>query len=407
MMAKPLFKRSADDRHDKAAFVLVFVIGVVGILTTRIVGDRIAHQEHTLGLFDLLPVLIAVGIVFLYASYIAWTSERSSVSLDRAGDNAYYLGLLFTLVSLGYSLYKVVGVVTGTTTEQSADTASVQAADRVIGLLPDFGLALSSTIAGILCRILLQQLHNDPADIEAQARQELGRAVRELRASLLRAVGDMSTLSRSINAAADEMINNVRRTHDASTDANTQSIDRVTSKFKELEELLTEQVNTVSGFSERVAKETSTAVSRMNQQLSQLDINPVEVQGRLGALAGELEKLRVQVEQVVQEFSAASGLIASSFSPDIAARLQSAATRTLEKQATVLSELKNLETGVSKTSQQVSTLGDDVSRTGNELVKARKSSQEKLDSAATASSDYVDSLIEAARKLRRTIDDKT
>ena len=36
----------------------------------------------------------------------------------------------------------------------------------VLSLLPDFGLALFSTIGGIVGRIVLQQMQNDPMEVD-------------------------------------------------------------------------------------------------------------------------------------------------------------------------------------------------------------------------------------------------
>ena len=91
------------------------------------------------------------------------------MSIDRASDNVYYLGLLYTLASLSYSLIKLGGIVSTSTESKGLS---------IISLLPDFGLALASTIAGIFCRVLLQQMRGDVVDVESEARIELGEASR-------------------------------------------------------------------------------------------------------------------------------------------------------------------------------------------------------------------------------------
>ena len=71
---------------------------------------------------------------------------------------------------------------------------------QVLSLLPDFGLALFSTIAGIFFRIFLQQLRNDPLDVETEAREELGIAIRQLRVTIGEVVGSLSSyLSRQVS----------------------------------------------------------------------------------------------------------------------------------------------------------------------------------------------------------------
>ncbi len=432
MMAKFLFERPVDDRHDKQVFMLAFFVGVVGILATRIFGDQFVDPTKPLRLFDFLAVIISVAVILLYTFYILRTTDRSSISLDRAGDNAYYLGLLFTLLSLSYSLYKVVGVITGSGGSQWDDASWLRSADRVIRLLPDFGLALASTIAGIFCRILVQQFRSDPADIETQARQELGQAVRELRASLLRAVADMNSLSRSTNAATTEMVLHINKTLEEAAATNAAAMTRVGSKLEGVVQESAEQVSKVSGLLEGVMQKSaeqvgkvsgllegvmqklSDVVASVNDQLSRFNIDPTEVQGRLGALSAELEELRGQLsrtsenqQNVARELAEVSAQISSSFSADVAASLRSAADGTLRRQAQVSSELERLETSVSAASQIISGLKEEVSRTGDELAQTTETSRQALDRTVTASSEYVDCLTDAAKKLRRSMDDNT
>ena len=93
----------------------------------------------------------AITVLLLYGLYIYSTKNRSGISVDRASDNIYYLGLLFTLASLAYSVLILLSK--GIDTKKTSGNAVL-----VLSLLPDFGLALFSTIAGIFGRIVLQQL---------------------------------------------------------------------------------------------------------------------------------------------------------------------------------------------------------------------------------------------------------
>ena len=103
-MVKFLFHRPVDDRFDKNVFIVAFLFGVAVILGSRAFGDMLVDSEKPIHAFDFVAVLMAIGIIAAYTTYIILSPDRSSISLDRAGDNAYYLGLLFTLVSLGFSL---------------------------------------------------------------------------------------------------------------------------------------------------------------------------------------------------------------------------------------------------------------------------------------------------------------
>ena len=109
---------------------------------------------------------------------------------------------------------------------------------QVLSLLPDFGLALFSTIAGIFCRILLQQLRNDPMDVETEAREELGNAIRQLRATIGQVVGNLSSLSQQTSVTLNELNSAVSRTLEQTASDNTQMIGTVANDISQLSERL-------------------------------------------------------------------------------------------------------------------------------------------------------------------------
>ena len=84
-------------------------------------------------------VIVGVGVWF-YA-------ERDAVDMEKAGDGCYYLGLIFTLFSL---IVVLSGFGFGVGTE------GVSAAERTNEVVSKFGVALSSTLAGVAVRVFLQ-----------------------------------------------------------------------------------------------------------------------------------------------------------------------------------------------------------------------------------------------------------
>ena len=95
-------------------------------------------------------ILIAVSTIILLGLYY----YRSGVKdLIRAGDELYYLGLLFTLISLCYALVSLFILSPEGNLEQ-----------RTYELIGSFGIALVSTVVGILARILLQGVDDGPTD---------------------------------------------------------------------------------------------------------------------------------------------------------------------------------------------------------------------------------------------------
>ncbi|MXW00760.1 MAG: hypothetical protein F4X59_09990 [Holophagales bacterium] len=149
-----LRRRSMDaERSGRGLFLAFFVGGGVLILLMK-----------SLTASPLLAVLLPIGLMGSYACLLVeWPDMRPKV--DFAGDNLYYLGFLYTLISLAISLYQF---------NTDGATSSI---------ITNFGLALTSTILGLAGRILLNQ-PRDEEEAEARARDDLARANRRLRAEM-------------------------------------------------------------------------------------------------------------------------------------------------------------------------------------------------------------------------------
>lgn len=107
---------------------------------------------------------------------------------DQLGDNCYYLGFLFTLASLAYALYQFGG------------TGDV---DQIVA---NFGLALGSTITGILLRVLINQARRDVLETEQDARMAMAEAVVRLRTNIDDAVLALGSFCRSVQQVTAEQI---------------------------------------------------------------------------------------------------------------------------------------------------------------------------------------------------------
>ena len=125
--------------------------------------------------------------------------------MDLAGDNSYYLGLLFTLGSMAFALY-----------DFRAEVQCPSNATGVQQIISNFGIALATTIVGIFLRVTLHQMRVDPADLEAMTRIELTEAADRLRATLDSVTTGLGRfheelLQRSIDVSA-ELLDAVRKT---------------------------------------------------------------------------------------------------------------------------------------------------------------------------------------------------
>ena len=142
-----------NDNLDRAAFLLAFLFGAVGSLLLKALG---AHP--------FIPAGFAAFILGLYA-FVAWAGGRVKIEPETIGDNCYYLGFLFTLASLAYTLYQV-----------ADPSLNVGRPVNITEVISGFGLALSSTIFGVFLRVWMMQLRPDFVAKDREVRAEINRS---------------------------------------------------------------------------------------------------------------------------------------------------------------------------------------------------------------------------------------
>ena len=151
--------------NDRWHFFGFFVAGVIFILALK-------------GLIDSQVVVTAVPCMLMLAyACLHWDFEDNRPRAHSTGDNLYYLGFLYTLTSLGHSLYRF-----------STDQEGTE------GIITNFGIAISTTILGMALRILLGRTADDElAAMEDSARLNLAQAARELQAEMNYTVQDFKS----------------------------------------------------------------------------------------------------------------------------------------------------------------------------------------------------------------------
>jgi hypothetical protein len=112
---------------------------------------------------------------------------------DQAGDNLYYLGFLYTLTSLGVSLWQF---------------SSSDSGDNIV---TSFGIAVSSTIVGISLRVLFNQLRQDPMEVERTARLQLADAARSVKQELDATVFEMASFRRTVQQSFEESVHEFKQ----------------------------------------------------------------------------------------------------------------------------------------------------------------------------------------------------
>ena len=142
-----------------------FLIGAVGII--------ILKQLHVNQLF---VTAFPVAIMLVYA---VRSASKPQYLRGRVGDNLYYLGFLYTLVSLGVSLF-----------EFSLIDESI---GKITQIITNFGISIASTIFGIFFRVFFNQSEEGEAPKEAVS--NFGNAVSDLRKGISTLNGELREFS--------------------------------------------------------------------------------------------------------------------------------------------------------------------------------------------------------------------
>jgi hypothetical protein len=160
--------------EQRILFIATFLGGATGIIIARALGFGV-----------LIAVLLAAAAMILYVLFGA--SKRFLLRPDILGDNTYYLGFLFTLVSLAYTLYKY-----------------SHSANEVDQIIQNFGIALSTTLIGLVARVYFNRSEDDPILYENAIRMSLAEQSAALIGETAKIRNDVSVLRTSIQQTVNE-----------------------------------------------------------------------------------------------------------------------------------------------------------------------------------------------------------
>ena len=147
-------------------------------------------------------VLSMIAIMAFYI-YFIYNNENVSISKEQKADSCYYLGFILTLIAMINTLI-------------SLDVDNI---DNIFNsVVRDFGLALVTTIVGLVARIIWLQLASSNAfDGEETIREKLIAEAQELETQTQRITGACTTLAADaerVSAPLSGNLNNLSKTLD-------------------------------------------------------------------------------------------------------------------------------------------------------------------------------------------------
>ncbi|MEM5516416.1 hypothetical protein WNY37_05600 [Henriciella sp. AS95] len=172
--------RSTSRFQDRTGKWMFAVFAVVGALTISAIEVTEFNKLYSMSICVALLLAYAMGTYFI-------PSMRARA--DQIGDNVYYLGLLYTLMSLAAAIIRL--------------SNDPNAADAI---LRNFGVALVTTIVGLMLRVVISQMRDDPADVERETRASLLSLSRSFRTELEHSARELRNFQVGLKQSVDEAI---------------------------------------------------------------------------------------------------------------------------------------------------------------------------------------------------------
>lgn len=185
-------KLSERDVIDRWAFLVFATVGSAAIWALKYISVD--------------PIIVATGAALLMICYAAIAGTGATkLRADQAGDNCYYLGLIYTLASLAFAIF----------TFDPANTATT--------IVQGFGVALATTVLGLVLRVFFSQSRVDLVDAEETARVALTDAANQVRAQMTGVVQAFSSFAhhtqQHLQELRDQVVIDLEAAGQASRDA--------------------------------------------------------------------------------------------------------------------------------------------------------------------------------------------
>ncbi|MBP5857916.1 hypothetical protein KAJ83_12930 [Marivibrio halodurans] len=336
------------------------------------------------------PIVGPFLLTLLYCgAAVALLATKKRFDFEQIGDSCYYLGFLITLFSLIASLLALGG-------------GDLGVGNRVI--LERFGAALSTTVIGMLARVVIVQVHRSPEDNRSMADHEMSQTMVDLSGSVRRGVEEFDAALRKASAMLTEMAEEVRTELRDGAAQQTRTVEEITRSFERaldgVTDRLSERIGTVEfepeGFKQSLGALTTAIeeeIAKFREQLADLKKSTNQNKTAWGKLTeqvdGATERMQAAQENLKAMEMIVEGLFkGASASEQLAARLDSLNTR-LEETASAM------ESGGNAMREQATAAQEDIDL----IRKLREEMEAERRQIVTAVDDVFAQLTKAARAI--------
>lgn len=402
----------------------LFLVAVIFKVFSAFLGWYLQMQW---GLGFALPLLVM-------GAYIALGLKRQDreVSDEKFADSCYYLGFIFTITSIVFSLF---------------DLPSI--GERIQDIAVRFGAAMVSTVAGLIVRVYLVSFRPDSNDALKDSEDAVFEATQKFREQLVMAYEKLGDFQSQVTTATQTSVEAVKLQVEKLTQDHTARMERVFSELNERnQEAVTQALSGINSASSRMAQSVDRYAESMKNSLQSLDDKVTSfgdaVTQRLktttfpddyfaSRLAAPLEQLKAassQVSEQVQSAAVGAGEAATALagairklktkatqaedSLDTVVRLATAQHSLFDSSAAQLEQLQRLGVVLTEVQQalQASTTATAANAASNAEVQGRlmivvsavEASQKSVVHAMKQLSSRLDAELDASSSLGRQVE---
>ena len=173
---KKSFFDKLDDSSVKYAFGLSYIVGALVIFF----GSNFPGKYTSTIILIVLMMAYLIGVIFLNKKMNTFVRD------EQMGDSFYYLGFLYTLTALAVSLFGI--------------------EEEINELLKNFGIAITTTLVGLIGRIILSQFRESLDEMKEKSERQISDSARKLNTQLVQSIDILRNQSIAISKNTDKAL---------------------------------------------------------------------------------------------------------------------------------------------------------------------------------------------------------
>ena len=251
---------------DQWILVVVALLGVAGIVFLKSDAPPLTGDPSGRGF--VLPYAGAIwtaALLLVYAILVRITSHHQ-VEPETTGDNCYYLGFFFTLVSLAMTLIQL---------SKINNVQEINNDELLNNIISGFGIALTSTIVGIALRVWFFQQRTDLVARDRMTRNEIQKAAREFRVALSDSSRRLKSFATETTQLTDERDRRIRQLTEDAVEIQLDAAKIVVEKFDDFANSYRQSMQASNKVLSETIKETLTeGLQRLSDDIRSSLIEP-------------------------------------------------------------------------------------------------------------------------------------